>query len=78
MATQTHWEAEVHMPFWTKEKEAGVWDFKGKASNSQVEEKEQTHGKRNPAGLSETAGHREGPTNWLCRVSAGPHTQFIS
>lgn len=72
-----HWEAEVHMPFWTKGKQAGVWDFKGKASNSQVGEKEQTHGKQHPAGPPETAGHREGPTNRLCRVPAGPHAWFI-
>lgn len=27
------------MPFWTKEREAGVWDFKGKVHNSQVDER---------------------------------------
>lgn len=32
------------MPFWTKERNAGVWDFKEKAGNSQVDEKEQTCG----------------------------------
>ena len=35
----------LHMPFWTKEMETGIWDFKGKVGNSQVDEKEQICGK---------------------------------
>lgn len=30
------------MPFWTKKRKAGAWDFKRKVGNSQVDEKEQT------------------------------------
>lgn len=29
---------EVYMPFWTKEREAESWDFKGKVENSQVDD----------------------------------------
>lgn len=39
------WRAvEIYMPLWTK-REVGVWDFKEKAGNLQVHEKEQTCGK---------------------------------
>lgn len=37
--------AEAYMSFWTKEREPGVWDFKGKAGNPQGDEKEQMSGK---------------------------------
>lgn len=47
---------EVYEPFWTKEREAGVWDVRGKAGNSQVEEKEQTDNQI-LAGPPETVGH---------------------
>lgn len=40
-----HGVVEVYLPFWTKE-EAEVWDFKGKAGNSRVEEKELTCSKQ--------------------------------
>lgn len=33
---KTHWAVEVYMPFWTKEKGAGVWDFKKKAGRQHV------------------------------------------
>lgn len=36
---RTHWSVEAYMPFWTEEKQAGVWDFKGKAGSSQVNKK---------------------------------------
>lgn len=43
MRPETQWTIKVYMPFWTKEwKGTKVWDFKGKVSNSQVKEKEQT------------------------------------
>lgn len=42
----------IHMLFWTKERQAGVWDFRGK-----VGEKEQTFGKQIPARPSETMRH---------------------
>lgn len=44
--TWTHWAGEAYMPFWTKEREGKVWDFKGKAGNSQVGKKEQRCGKQ--------------------------------
>lgn len=34
------------MPFWTKEREAEIWDFKGKAGDIQVDKKEETCGKQ--------------------------------
>lgn len=34
------------MPFWSKEREAGGWDFEGKVGNSQVDEKDQICGKQ--------------------------------
>ena len=37
------------MLFWTKKREAGVWGFKRKVSNLQVDNKEQTCGKQVPA-----------------------------
>lgn len=37
---------EVYMSFWTKEREVGVWDFKGKIGESQGDEKEQKCGKQ--------------------------------
>lgn len=46
------------MSFWTKEREAGVRNFKEKVGNSQVGEKEQTCGKQILLGHSETMGHR--------------------
>lgn len=33
------------MPFWTKEREAGIWDFRGKVGNSQ-DENQQILGKQ--------------------------------
>lgn len=33
------------MPFLTEEREAGVWDFKGKVGNSQMDKKELIFGK---------------------------------
>ena len=44
MGPQDKWEISVNMLFWTKESEAGIWDFKGKGDNSQVDEKEHTRG----------------------------------
>ena len=38
------------MSFGVKEKRAGIWDFKGKESNSQEDEKEQMFGKQMFAG----------------------------
>lgn len=55
-----HWATEACMPFWTKKRETGIWDFKGKAGDSQVEGKEQTRGKQTLAGPLETVGHRGG------------------
>lgn len=49
--------AESSTPFWTKEKEAGVWDFKGKGGNSKVG-KEQTCGQQILAGPPRTMGHK--------------------
>lgn len=28
-----HWAVQAYLPFWTEEKEAEAWDFKGKAGN---------------------------------------------
>lgn len=47
------------MPFWTKERGAGIWNFRGKLGNSWVDEKEQTFDKQILArGHLETVGHR--------------------
>ena len=43
---RTHWAVEAYMLFWTNEREAGVWDFKGKVGNSQVDGNEQTCGEQ--------------------------------
>lgn len=48
------------MPFWTKEREAGVWEFRGKAGNSQVDWKGQTFGKQVVAWPPDTMGHKAG------------------
>lgn len=40
MGHNTNQAREAYMLSWTKEQKAGVWDFKGKISNSQVDEKE--------------------------------------
>lgn len=45
------------MPFWTREREAGVWDFKVEVDNSQVDEEEQTYGKRILIWPTVTMGH---------------------
>lgn len=47
------------MLFWTKEREAGVWDFKGRAGKSQVGEEEQTRGDEFLLGRAES-GARSG------------------
>ena len=52
---RTHWAIEVYIP---QESEAGVWDFKGKAGNSQVEEKEQTCGEQFLTESPKTMGPR--------------------
>lgn len=49
------------MTFWTKEREVGVWNFRGKVGNSKVEEKEQTRGKQILSGPPRPMGHRGGP-----------------
>ena len=36
---------EVYLSSWNKEKQVGLWDFKGKEGNSQEDEKEPTSGK---------------------------------
>lgn len=54
---RTHWEVEAYVPFWTKKREVGVWDFKGEAGNSQVDEKEQRCGKQILLGHPESMGH---------------------
>lgn len=38
---KTSWAAATCIPLWTKEKGAGAWYFKSKASNSHVDEREQ-------------------------------------
>lgn len=40
MGPQDTLDSSGLLPFWTKEKEAGIWDFKGKAGNLQADEKE--------------------------------------
>lgn len=37
---------EAYMPLWTKERETGIRDFRGKVGNSQVDEKERMSGKQ--------------------------------
>ena len=63
------------MPFWPKEREPGVWDFKGKAGNLQVDEKKQTQrGKQILAGPPRNNGTQEVLTNRLCWISpCRPH-----
>lgn len=55
------------MPFWTKEKMGtGVWHFRGKVSNSQVDKKEKTYANQSLKGLlRKKMGHR-GKSNRLC------------
>lgn len=36
---------EVYLSSWTKEKQVGIWDFKGKEGNSQEDKKEPMFGK---------------------------------
>lgn len=31
---EDNWAVEVHVPFWTKERGLGVWNFKRKVGNS--------------------------------------------
>lgn len=38
MRPKKHWAVEVYMPFWTKGKGTGVWNFRKKVDNSQVGE----------------------------------------
>lgn len=42
----TNGAVEVYIPFWKKEREARVWDFKRKVGNSQLDEKKQTFNKQ--------------------------------
>ena len=46
---------EASVPLRTKGTEAGLWDFRGKAGDSQADEKEQTS-KQMVAGAPETKG----------------------
>lgn len=64
------WAVKASLSFWTKEREAGVWDFKEKVGNSQVDEQEQTCGKQILLGHSETMGHGESnkQTVWFLSV----------
>lgn len=60
---------------WTKEREAGVWDFKGRAGNLQVDEKEQTRDKQILAGPPRNNGtQREVPQRGLSRF---PHLPLL-
>lgn len=55
-----HWGLEVDMPFLTKEKRwVGVWNFKGKVTNSQVAKKEKTCDKQILTGLPRNNGTEE-------------------
>lgn len=57
---KTHHRAvEVHMPFGTKEREAEVWNFKGKAGHLKVGEKEQICGKQ-VSGSPRSSGAQRG------------------
>lgn len=47
------------MPFWTKEKWAGPWDFRGNVGNPQEDEKEQTRGEQALAGPAGVQGTQE-------------------
>lgn len=42
MGPRTNQAVKVYMLFWTKAREAAVWDFKRKTGNFQGDEKEQT------------------------------------
>lgn len=44
------------MPFWTRERDAGIWDFKGKADD--LPEQEQTCGKQIFLGHTETMDYK--------------------
>lgn len=46
------------MPFWTKEREAGVWDFKEEAGNLQVDRKSYHVINKFLGAHPETMGHR--------------------
>lgn len=61
-----HWIIEAYMPFRTKEREAVVWDFKRKAGNSQVDEKEQTCNKQILVGSPEILGHGGASNQQTC------------
>lgn len=58
------WDPRIHSalrltrPFWTRQREAAVWNFKGKGSNSQVNEKKRTFGKPYCAGHPGMMGHK--------------------
>ena len=45
----------MHWVVWTEE-EAGIWNFRGKAGDSRVEEKEQTCGKQILSGVTKSNG----------------------
>ena len=49
---------EVYLSSWTKGKQVGIWDFKGKEGNSQEDEKEQVSVHKCLLGHTETTGHR--------------------
>lgn len=56
--SQDHSALRLTGPFWTRQREAAVWNFKGKGSNSQVNEKKWTFGKPYCAGHPGMMGHK--------------------
>lgn len=57
---RTNWAGEAHIPLWFKGEKAGVWNFKEKIDNSQVNEKEQMCDKQTPLGSPGDNGARMG------------------
>ena len=69
---------EVCLSSWTKEKQVGLWNFKGKEGNSQEDEKEATFGKWMFAMCWGDSGTHRVLTSRLCCVPPClPHSAHI-
>ena len=73
MRPKTYWAVEAYMPFWTKKREAGLWDFKGKDGNLQVDDEEQECGNQILLGPLRNNGESNRP----CRFFPVCQTYFI-
>lgn len=76
--TRSNWAIAVYMPFWAKAREAGGWDFKERAGNLQVDEKEKTRGEGILAGPPRNTGtHKEVLQTGFARLHPVCHIWFI-